>query len=127
MSTFANALMMGDIYSQNGPTTAARATGGGGVSPMQAVAASGPTTEPEVAAAIGAMGKPLSWWFLFVVVLFGSGYLVKRYAPNEFSNIKITPYNVVTIGWIAILGLTFWKVVFTRFKVPGLSSLVLSA
>jgi hypothetical protein len=130
MSRFANSMGLRNIYpTAPGLTDAAAATGGGMVAmPMGAAAgAAAPTTEAEMAAAVGALGKPISWWFVLLAAIFGSGYLVKRYAGGaDFANIKITPFNCFMIGWIALLGIAFWKVVFTRVKVPGLSSLVLS-
>lgn len=89
-----------------------------------------PQGEVAQAAAVGATGSPLLWWVALLVMLVGLMFLVKfiggEQAKSDFANIKPSVYNVLIIGLASIVGINFFKVVFTRFKVPGLSTIVLS-
>jgi len=44
-----------------------------------------------------------------------------------FSNSKISVYNWLVIGIMAITFIVFAKMIFTRFKVPGVSDVVTMA
>ncbi len=46
---------------------------------------------------------------------------------GQFANIKATAYNALIVGWLAILSIPVWKFVFTKLKVPGVSTWVHSA
>jgi hypothetical protein len=73
----------------------------------------------------GVAGQPLSWWFLLVVMLVALMYTAKKLgAGEEFKNLKLSVYNVVVISLAAIVGIGFFKVVFNKFKVPGLTNFV---
>lgn len=77
---------------------------------------------------IGTSAPPLPFWFMLVALLFGFMYLAQRLGgKSDFANIKMTAYNVAIISLAAIIGMTFWKALFTRVKVPGLSALILAA
>lgn len=74
-------------------------------------------------------GKPLTWWGVLVLVLLGVMWLAKRYGGgdgSDFKNVRLTVYNMFVITVNAVVGIAFLKIVFSRFKVPGLSALVLS-
>ena len=86
-----------------------------------------PVTEVEQAAAIGALGKPLQWWIVLVLALVLLMFVAKKLGEaSDFANIRMSVYNIVIISFAAIIGIAFFKVVFTRFKIPGLSALVLA-
>lgn len=73
----------------------------------------------------GVFGKPLAWWGILLVLLVALMWTAKRAgAGGEFSNIKLSVYNILTIALAAAVGFGFLKVVFTRFKVPGLSTYI---
>lgn len=86
-----------------------------------------PQTEVAQAAVVGSMGNPLVWWLSIVIMLFLLMFIAKRFGSDgEFASIKLSVYNIIVIALAAIIGINFFKMVFTRFKVPGLSTLVLS-
>lgn len=75
--------------------------------------------------ASGVFGKPITWWAVLVVLLVALMWSAKRIgggAAGEFGNIKLSIYNVFVIALAAAIGLGFFKVVFSRFNVPGLST-----
>jgi hypothetical protein len=76
----------------------------------------------------GAKGNSLATWFVMVVMLFGLMYGARKLGTddNKFANIKLSAYNVLTISLAAIIGITFWKMVFTKFPVAGVSTVVLA-
>jgi hypothetical protein len=89
-----------------------------------------PMGEVAQAMAVGASGSPLMWWVALLVMLVGLMFLVRyiggEEAKSDFASIKPSVYNILIISFAAIIGINFFKVVFTRFKVPGLSTIVLS-
>lgn len=94
------------------------------------VGTSGPMTSGHVenAVAVGKMGSPVVWLVVLVaalvILMFGAK---KLGADGDFSAIKPSFYNCLVISWAAIIGMNVWKALFTRFPVPGLSTLVLAA
>ncbi len=78
------------------------------------------------AQAVGGLGNPLVWWAVLVAMLFGLMFIAKRWGSeaSEFASIKLSVYNIVVITLAAIIGINFFKMVFTRFKVPGLTTMV---
>lgn len=97
---------------------------------MNQAAAVGGSTDAHTqrAIAVAGTGKPLPWWIALTVLLFGLMFLAKKLGTEkDFSNIKLSVYNVLIISLAAIVGMSFWKVLFTRIPVPGLSAIVLAA
>lgn len=88
--------------------------------------ADGPTDEISKAAAVGAQGNPivalLAFAAMLVLLMWGAH---KVGSDEDFKNIRMSFFNVFVIGWAAILGIWGWKIVFTRIKVPGFSTIVL--
>ncbi len=74
----------------------------------------------------GAKGNPLVYWFVLLVLLLVFMWGVQKTGGEGFGNIKASAYNVLVISFAAILGISFWKTVFTRVPVPGVSTVVLS-
>jgi hypothetical protein len=76
----------------------------------------------------GIMGKPSSWWITFALIFVGFIWLSRRYGGEErFSNVKISVYNGIFLTFWIILILNLLKVAATRFKIPGISELILAA
>lgn len=94
-------------------------------------AGDGPTSgHPAVdyAAAVGMTGRPLNWWVMMLVLLVFLMWGSRKLGTNDgdFANIRLSAYNVLTIGLASIIGISFFKMVFTKVPVPGLTSLVLA-
>lgn len=80
--------------------------------------------------ATGVMGKPSSWWLMFLIVFVGFAFLARRYGGSEadrFSNVKLSVYNGIFLTFYIVLILNLLKVLATRFKIPGVSELILAA
>lgn len=84
--------------------------------------------EISQAAEMGKRGNPiialLALGVMVGLLMWGSH---KLGTDEDFKNIRLSSFNILTIGWVAIIGLTVWKFVFTKIKVPGLSTIVLAA
>jgi hypothetical protein len=96
--------------------------------PIQAdgsVTMGGATQADGAPATGGIIGQPLSWWFVLVLLLVGLMYGAKKLgAGEEFKNLKLSVYNVVVISIASVVGIGFFKVLFNKFKVPGLTGFV---
>jgi hypothetical protein len=88
----------------------------------------GQQSEPVKAATVGAMGNPLAWWLAMVFLLLGLMFIAKRFGSEaaEFASIKLSVYNIVVITLAAVIGISFGKMALTRFKVPGLTTIMLA-
>lgn len=77
----------------------------------------------------GIMGKPSSWWLMFAVVFIGFVFLSRKYSGGDtsFSNVKLTVYNGLFLTFFIVLMLNMLKVFATKFKIPGVSDLILAA
>ncbi len=122
-----NEITLGSVFPTLGISTAELASPASGNGAKRTNSESTRNQEAEQAVAIGFSGNLVAWWIALAVMLFllmfGSQRLV---GDSEFKNIKPSVFNVLVISWAAIIGIAFWKAVFTRFKVPGLSGIVLS-
>lgn len=87
---------------------------------------SGPVSGPGAGrVARGPLGQPLSWWGVLVALLFALMYVAGRVGKEgEFSNIKLSAYNILVITLAAMIGFGLFKVAFAKFRVPGLSTYV---
>lgn len=84
-------------------------------------------SEVEQAFQVGASGNPLMWLLALAALLWLLMWGARKLGTDsDFSNIKMTFYNVLTVSLMAIIGIPIFKAVFTKFKVPGLSAVVLS-
>lgn len=67
----------------------------------------------------------IGWWLVMFAALIGLMVLARFLGKGEgFSNLKLSAYNLLVIGWVAILGIAFYKALFARVNVPFLSPLV---
>lgn len=96
------------------------------------------TTNPDGAGGVGdgngggsgggVLGKPLVWWGVLVVLLVGLMFVAQRFGSEgeDFKSVKLSLYNIVVISLAAMIGFGFFKMLFGRFKVVGLSDYVLA-
>lgn len=76
-------------------------------------------------APVGAFAQPLTWLIVLALLLVGFRFIASKGGDGaQFANIKVTVWNVVLISLAAILGIAFFKVVFSKINVPGLTPLV---
>jgi len=77
----------------------------------------------------GPLGKPNAWWLIFAVVFVAFVYGARRLAPEASSEygIKLNLYNGIFLTLWIVLILNLLKVLAARFKVPGLSEMILAA
>jgi hypothetical protein len=87
------------------------------------------SSEAAQAAQVGAQGSPIIALVVMAILLFGLMFVAKRFGSegSTFSSIKLSVYNILVISLAAIIGINFFKLVFTKFKVPGVSTMVLAA
>jgi hypothetical protein len=95
---------------------------------MTAPVNAGNQSEPTKAAAVGALGNPLAWWLAMAFLLFALMFIAKRWGSeaSEFASIKLSVYNIVVITMAAIIGISFGKMALARWKVPGLTTVMLA-
>lgn len=121
-------LSVQDVYSRGGrtPTTSARATPGATV-PQAAGQNAGASPELDRALAVTYASRPLYGVGMFVAMLIGLQLLAQRVGTqDDFRELRLSVYNVIVIGLAAMIGIVFWKVLFTRFPVPHLTPFVLA-
>jgi hypothetical protein len=77
---------------------------------------------------VGALGNPLAWWLAMAFLLFALMFIAKRWGSeaSEFASIKLSVYNIVVITMAAIIGISFGKMALARWKVPGLTTVMLA-
>lgn len=115
------------------PTAMGMTTGQNGSSMDQQVSDVAPSngnapTPVDQAAMIGGQGSAVIAGVIFLALLVGLMFLAKRLGTDEnFSSIKPSAYNVLTISLAALVGLPIWKYIFTRFPIPGISTWALAA
>jgi hypothetical protein len=82
--------------------------------------------DPATDTSGGVMGRPVSWFLIFLVLLVALMWAAQRYGSEseQFHSIKLSVYNVFIIGMAAILGIGFFKMLFGRFPVPGLTPFI---
>ncbi len=79
----------------------------------------------EEAASGGILGQPAGWFITLFALLLGLMYGARKLgAESDYSNLKLSTYNIIVISLAAIIGIAFFKVLFARFKVPGLSTFI---
>jgi len=74
----------------------------------------------------GVFGKPLSWWFVLLVLLVGLMWGAQRFGSEaeQFKNVRLSVYNIVVISLAAMIGFGAFKVIFGKVRVPGLSDYI---
>lgn len=85
-------------------------------------------TATERAFKIGVLGEPVKFWLVLTILLFGGMWVARRFGGNaNFANVKFSLYNIIAIVVLTIVGQSIAKVLFTRFPIPGISTIVLAA
>ncbi len=73
------------------------------------------------------LGSGLAVWAVFAALVVGVMLLGQRIGPAEdFRNVRLTFFNALAVSGLAVVGILFWKFVFTTFKVPIVSDLLVS-
>lgn len=74
----------------------------------------------------GLFGQPLLWWGVIAILLVGTMFASQKLGAQEgeFKNIRLSIYNVVVISLAAMVGFGFFKVLFGKVKIAGLSDFV---
>ncbi|HEV7738624.1 MAG TPA: hypothetical protein VGO47_14785 [Chlamydiales bacterium] len=89
---------------------------------------SGDVTLVENALQIGLLGEPVKFWILLAVIAFGGMWIANHFKGNAvFGNIRFSLYNIIAIVVLSIVGGSIAKVIFTRFPIPGISTIVLAS
>jgi hypothetical protein len=77
---------------------------------------------------IPTQGQSLGWWVGIVVLLLVTVFVARKAGGDEdFRNIRPTFYNFFAITLTALIGIVGLKVIFARWRVSGLSDVVLAA
>lgn len=108
------------------PTTSVRATAG--ASP-RSPSPTGEAISGDLGRAftVAAASNPLYGFVVLAVLLVALSLLSQRVGTQEeFRNIRLSVFNVVVISLAAMIGILFWKVLFTRFPVPHITPAVLA-
>lgn len=72
-------------------------------------------------------GKGLVWWVGVVALLIATVFIGRKAGgPEDFRNIRPTFYNFLAITLTAVVGIVGLKVIFTKYRVTGLSDVILS-
>jgi hypothetical protein len=70
-------------------------------------------------------GSGIAGWVAILVVYLVLSFVAKKAGQaEEFKNIRLSAYNVLTITLAAIIGITLLKVAFTKFQVKGITPLL---
>jgi hypothetical protein len=89
-------------------------------SPAVTVAATGAGT--------GGSPRTLGYWFGLVVLLLIMVFVARKAGGEEdFRNVRPTLYNFLAITLTAIVGIVGLKAIFSKYKVPGLTDVILAA
>lgn len=73
-------------------------------------------------------GNTVYWWVGVLVLLLVMVFVAHRAGGTEnFKNIKPTFYNFMTITLTAIVGIVAMKVIFTKYRIAGLSDVITAA
>ncbi|HET8676041.1 MAG TPA: hypothetical protein VFO63_09665 [Blastocatellia bacterium] len=78
----------------------------------------------------GVLGQPASWWIIWLVVFGVFLWAARKFAPGggeRYGNILPSLYNGVFLTLYIVLILNVLKVGATKFKIPGLSEMILAA
>lgn len=124
-----NPIALGNLYPRAQGVTTAQA--GSAMTPSSTGDMSRPSgdlTLVEHALQIGLLGEPVKFWILLAVIAYGGMWVATRFKGNAvFGNIRFSLYNIIAVVVLSIVGSSIAKVIFTRFPVPGISTIVLAS
>jgi hypothetical protein len=79
----------------------------------------------------GLLGQPVGWWLVWLAVFVVFLWAARRFAPGDsdgrYGNLLPSLYNGIFLTLYIVLILNVLKVFATKFKIPGLSELILAA
>ena len=84
---------------------------------------------PELAGAFAsiAVSRPIYGFLVLAGMLVLLGFAARKYGTvEEFRDVRLSVYNVLIISLAAIIGINFWKIVFTKFPVPHITPVILA-
>jgi hypothetical protein len=121
-----NYMPVRNVYPTAGVASLGQMVTAGAPGPGPEEIAVGGGGEVATALTVGGQANPLVGLLVFLALVAASMWAAQRLGQGDgqFANIKASAYNALVISWIAILGIPIWKFVFTRFKVPGVSTWV---
>src|SRR6202165_1030205 len=74
---------------------------------------------------IGMQGSPVPWIVAIIVVLIVLRFTTEKFDNSaDYANLKVSAYSIMVITLSAIIGIPIAKLLFNRFPVPGLTTLV---
>jgi hypothetical protein len=129
-SSVVNTASISGILPASGRGTVAQMAGATTDKPLGATSAQSAQATSDLAQAVevGSSSNPFTWWIAIAALLGLLMFVSQRFGSiDEFRNIKLSIYNVVVIALASVVGLSFLKAVFTKFKIPGVSAVVLAA
>lgn len=113
-----------NVYPRDGGSTLGAAAGGSSLV-TTASNGTGMTASAPAGATGGIASQPLTWWGGLIVLFIVLGLIAKKAGnESEFSNLRVSAYNILQVTLMATIGIAGLKVLFTRFPVPGISTLV---
>ncbi len=90
-----------------------------------AAASANPIAAPVAAGGSTLAGQPMIMLFgLIALILLAKWATESRASEMELAHIHVGGYNFLMITVIAIVGIDIFKLIFTRWNVPGLSPVV---
>lgn len=103
----------------------------GTTAPGAAGAAPSQTANDDISAAaeIGKQGNPLvALVAMLAMVLFLMWGSHKLGTDDDFKNVRLSAFNILTISFVALIGLPIWKFVFTKvIRLPGVTTIAIAA
>lgn len=85
-------------------------------------------SQVENAAKVGASGNAAFSWIGLAVVFLGVMFIGQKLggAEGNFGSVKMSAYNIVIITLCAVVGIPITKAFFTKFPLPGVTSVVMA-
>lgn len=81
---------------------------------------------PGLPSGAAVLGVPVTYLVGLIVLLFGFKLFAEHSDDINPEDIRIGGYNLLAVTVTAITGITLFKVIFAKFRVPGLSDLILA-
>lgn len=96
------------------------------VSNMNGVTPSaGDSGEVANAVSIGGQASPAIGALVFIAMIVALSFISKRVGGETgFSNIRVSPFNILIVSLAAVIGIPVWKYAFTKLPIPGVSTWV---
>ena len=93
-----------------------------------ATPSTGDSGEVSQAVSIGGQASPVIGALVFIALIVALKFVSQRVGSETgFSNIRVSPFNILIVSLAAVIGIPVWKYVFTKFPVPGVSTWVHSS